>query len=88
MEATAISLFLVAFLAVMSIMFRLRGKVWHFLGRGLVQLVLGLFLLFVFNLFGSYIDVYVPYNLVTVGIAAVLGIPGVLALFGIQLFIM
>ncbi|MDQ0340613.1 inhibitor of the pro-sigma K processing machinery [Caldalkalibacillus uzonensis] len=88
MDAIGISMILVVFLAVMSIMFRMRGRVWHWLGRGLVQLVIGVFLLFVFNLFGSYVDVYVPYNLITMGIAAVLGIPGVLALFGIQLFIM
>lgn len=84
MDAYRISLLLVLFLALMSVLFRLRGQLWIWVGRGVVHVLLGLFLLFVSNLVGSHLDLYVPYNLITVGISALLGLPGVLALFCIQ----
>jgi inhibitor of the pro-sigma K processing machinery len=59
----------------------------HLLGKGIVHVMLGVFLLFAINVLGSSVDLYVPFNFVTIGIASLLGLPGVIGLAGIQWFI-
>lgn len=87
MEAIKVSFGLVLFLIVASLLFTMRGKVWKGLAWVGVQGAVGLFILFGVNLVAGYFGLYVPYNLVTVAVAAILGLPGALALVGIQLFL-
>lgn len=56
-------------------------------GRACVMLVLGAFFLFCANLIGQFMDVYVPFNLATLSVAAILGIPGIVALMAILWFL-
>src|SRR5690625_326973 len=56
----------------------------QWMGRAVVHLVIGAFLLFFVNLMGTYVDLYLPFNLITLSIAGFLGVPGVLGLICIQ----
>lgn len=87
MNAFQVSLALILLFVLASTLLKYRAKLWHLIGRGLVQVVMGIFLLFVVNLVAGWLEVYIPYNVVTVAIAAVLGLPGALALLAIQLFL-
>jgi inhibitor of the pro-sigma K processing machinery len=87
MDAFQVSLVLILLFVLASAMLRYKINLLHWLGRGLVQVVMGLFFLFVINLLAGLINAYIPYNVVTVAIASLLGLPGALALLGIQLYL-
>lgn len=59
----------------------------HWIGKAMVHIVIGVFLLFFINVFGEFFHINIPLNVITVGIAGFLGIPGVIALICIKLFI-
>lgn len=50
------------------------------LGKALFRLVIGILLLFIFNVFGGYIGLHLPINLFTVGVSSLLGILGIVSL--------
>ncbi len=52
-----------------------------------LQFVLGLMILFIFNIFGQLINVYIPLNIITAFIAGVFRIPGLIVLIVIKMFI-
>lgn len=75
-----------SFIVVM--MAQVKSGPFRWLGKGIVRLAIGAFLLFVFNLFAGTYDFQIPLNLVTVGVSGVLGIPGIMGLICIKLFIL
>ncbi|MBO8178785.1 pro-sigmaK processing inhibitor BofA family protein [Aeribacillus pallidus] len=64
------------------------GKYVKFVGQACIKVLIGALFLFFLNAFGSYIGLHVPINLLTSSISGFLGIPGVLALACIQLWIL
>lgn len=74
-----------SFIAVLMVQVK-RGPV-RWLGKGMMHVALGAILLFVFNLFAGAYDVHIPLNAVTLGVSAILGIPGILGLVCIKLFL-
>ncbi|BCJ87443.1 pro-sigmaK processing inhibitor BofA family protein [Effusibacillus dendaii] len=64
---------------------RAPGTVLLGIGKALLFGVIGLFLL---NLAGQYIQVYIPVNPVTALLVGLLGVPGLAALLVIQLWIL
>ncbi|RSL29351.1 pro-sigmaK processing inhibitor BofA [Salibacterium salarium] len=62
-------------------------KSFKWVGSILVRLIVGALALFFLNAFGSAFDYHLPINLVTVLISGLLGIPGVLMLVAVDLFI-
>ncbi|MBM6616651.1 pro-sigmaK processing inhibitor BofA family protein [Bacillus suaedaesalsae] len=60
----------------------------HFLGQGLIKIMIGALLLFFLNAFGTSFDLHVPINLVTSSVSGFLGLPGLLALVVIQKYIL
>ena len=57
------------------------------IGSILVKFIIGGMLLFFLNALGGNIDLHVPINVVTAGVAGFLGIPGVVALAALQYWI-
>ncbi len=62
-------------------------KILKWIGIGVIQVAIGAILLFLLNAAGGYFDFSIPINPITASITGILGIPGVLALIVIQLFI-
>ena len=62
-------------------------SIGQIIGKGIIHFVIGGFLLFFVNLFGTQFDFHIPFNLITVGVAGILGLPGVISLVCIKLFI-
>jgi len=56
---------------------------WHLV----IQMAIGAFLLFSFNLFGQLIHIYLPLNLITSLFVGILGLPGLVTLVIIKAFI-
>ncbi|RYL90921.1 pro-sigmaK processing inhibitor BofA [Sporolactobacillus sp. THM7-4] len=52
----------------------------RWLGKLIVRVLVGAFLLFLLNVIGESFSLHVPINLVTAAISGVLGIPGVAVL--------
>lgn len=50
------------------------------LGKVLFRFVVGVLILFIFNVFGGYIGLHLPINLFTVGVSSLLGILGIISL--------
>ncbi|MFZ4453987.1 pro-sigmaK processing inhibitor BofA family protein [Salibacterium aidingense] len=57
-------------------------------GGILVKLVIGALALFFLNAFGSAVDYHLPINAVTVSVSGLLGIPGILMLVAVDIFIL
>lgn len=87
METNILATIIFGLLLTVILINRYKWTVFQWLGKGFVKVVIGVFLLFVANVLGGYMGYYVPFNLVTVGVAGLLGIPGVLSLVGIKMFI-
>ena len=58
-----------------------------FLGKLILNSVLGAVFLMVFNYFGQYFDLYIAVNEVTALILGILGIPGFIAILIIKIFL-
>lgn len=81
---------IIAFLVGILLVFILTGKIitlFRWLGQAVVKLAIGALLLFFLNAIGSHFDVHVPINFITALISGFLGIPGVLALAVIDIWI-
>ncbi|RSL29261.1 pro-sigmaK processing inhibitor BofA [Salibacterium salarium] len=63
-------------------------KPFKWAGGFLVRLIIGALALFFLNAFGSVLDYHLPINLVTVFVSGILGIPGVLMLVAVDIFIL
>ncbi|MFP7493261.1 pro-sigmaK processing inhibitor BofA family protein [Terribacillus saccharophilus] len=64
------------------------GKLFGFVLKGSIRVVLGVFLLFLFNVVGALAGLHIPINAVTAVLAGVLGIPGIASLAAIQYFLL
>ncbi|MBO9131500.1 pro-sigmaK processing inhibitor BofA family protein [Bacillus sp. 165] len=60
----------------------------RFIGNSVVKVLVGALLLFCLNVIGPQVNLHIPINLVTSSICGFLGIPGLLALTVIQLYIL
>ncbi|MDC3415252.1 pro-sigmaK processing inhibitor BofA family protein [Aquibacillus sp. 3ASR75-11] len=58
------------------------------LGNSAVKLVIGVLMLFFFNVFGASIGLHVPINLFTAIIIGFLGIPGLASLTALNIFVL
>ena len=58
------------------------------IGKGMIKIVIGALLLFFLNAFGSHLGIHVPINVITAAISGFLGIPGIVALTIIQVWIL
>jgi inhibitor of the pro-sigma K processing machinery len=63
------------------------SKPLRFISQGVVKLVIGALFLFFLNIIGNQFGIHVPINLITSAISGLLGIPGVLALVAIEMYI-
>lgn len=57
------------------------------IGQGITKFVIGAVFLFFLNILGSQVGIHVPINLITSGVAGLLGIPGVAALTAIDYWV-
>jgi len=53
----------------------------------ILQLILGIVILFFFNIFGQLINTYIPLNIITAFVVGIFRIPGLIVLIIIKLFI-
>ncbi|AXK16228.1 pro-sigmaK processing inhibitor BofA family protein [Bacillus mobilis] len=70
------------------LVFGVSSKPLRFIGKALFHVTLGIALLFIVNVIGTYFDFHIPINLGTAAITSLLGLPGVAALVVIKLYIM
>jgi inhibitor of the pro-sigma K processing machinery len=63
-------------------------KPLRFIGQGMIKLIIGALFLFFLNAFGSVFDYHIPINIVTASVSGFLGIPGLLVLIAIDVFIL
>ncbi|RXJ01134.1 pro-sigmaK processing inhibitor BofA [Anaerobacillus alkaliphilus] len=63
-------------------------KPLRFIGQGMIRLIIGALFLFFLNAFGSVFDYHIPINLATASVSGFLGIPGLIALVIIDLFVL
>jgi inhibitor of the pro-sigma K processing machinery len=59
----------------------------HFLGQGIIKLLIGALFLFFLNLMGNQFGIHIPINLATSAISGFLGIPGMFALVAIDVWV-
>ncbi len=62
-------------------------KPMRWLMHGTVKLVIGVLFLFFFNAFGASIGLHLPINIFTAVIAGFLGIPGLVSLTALHIFV-
>lgn len=72
---------------VVLILYRFSFKPLKWVGQGIVKILIGAMLLFFLNAFGNNFGIHVPINLITASISGFLGIPGVIALAVLQIYI-
>ncbi|MGP4059702.1 pro-sigmaK processing inhibitor BofA family protein [Halobacillus litoralis] len=65
----------------------LPSKPLKFVGQVMTRVIVAVILLFFVNLFGAQFGLHVPINGFTAAVSAVLGVPGVLSLTAIHLWI-
>jgi inhibitor of the pro-sigma K processing machinery len=78
---------IIGIVCMIAFLSQLKWSPIHWVGKGAIHLVIGVVFLFVINLFGGIFEFQLPLNVITVAIAGFLGIPGVIALVCIKLFI-
>jgi inhibitor of the pro-sigma K processing machinery len=64
------------------------AKPLRFIGQGVIKILIGALFLFFLNAFGSSMGINVPINLITASVSGILGIPGVIALVAIEMWIL
>ncbi|MGG0725580.1 pro-sigmaK processing inhibitor BofA family protein [Bacillus mycoides] len=70
------------------LVFGVSAKPIRFIGKALFHVTLGIALLFIVNVAGTYFDFHIPINMGTAMVSSLLGVPGVAALVIIKLYIM
>ncbi|KWU54536.1 pro-sigmaK processing inhibitor BofA family protein [Bacillus hominis] len=70
------------------LVFGVSAKPIRFIGKALFHVTLGIALLFIVNVAGTYFDFHIPINMGTATVSSLLGMPGVAALVIIKLYIM
>ncbi|MGI5891907.1 MAG: pro-sigmaK processing inhibitor BofA family protein [Bacillota bacterium] len=60
---------------------------WRFVGKLVLNCVLGLLVIFVINFFGAPSGFGLPFNWLTLAISGILGIPGVVALTAVAFLV-
>ncbi|MGI8282615.1 pro-sigmaK processing inhibitor BofA family protein [Bacillus mycoides] len=70
------------------LVFGVSTKPIRFIGKALFHVTLGIALLFIVNVAGTYFDFHIPINMGTATVSSLLGVPGVAALVIIKLYIM
>ncbi|PQZ45676.1 transcriptional regulator [Bacillus sp. MYb209] len=70
------------------LVFGVSAKPIRFIGKALFHVTLGIALLFIVNVAGTYFDFHIPINMGTATVSSLLGMPGVTALVIIKLYIM
>ncbi|MCP9226504.1 MULTISPECIES: pro-sigmaK processing inhibitor BofA family protein [Bacillus] len=70
------------------LVFGVSAKPIRFIGKALFHVTLGIALLFIVNVAGTYFDFHIPINMGTAAVSSLLGVPGVAALVIIKLYIM
>ncbi|HHT7240350.1 MULTISPECIES: pro-sigmaK processing inhibitor BofA family protein [Bacillus] len=70
------------------LVFGVSAKPIRFIGKTLFHITLGIALLFIVNVAGTYFDFHIPINMGTATVSSLLGVPGVAALVIIKLYIM
>ncbi|WP_028401893.1 pro-sigmaK processing inhibitor BofA family protein [Ectobacillus panaciterrae] len=63
-------------------------KPLRFLGKTSIKIMVGALLLFGLNIIGTQVDLHIPINLATASITGILGVPGLIALAVIQMYIL
>ncbi len=63
-------------------------KPLRFAGQTLIKVMIGALFLFFLNAFGNSMGIHVPINPATAAISGLLGIPGVISLVIIQMYIL
>ncbi|MDT3496914.1 pro-sigmaK processing inhibitor BofA family protein [Bacillus toyonensis] len=69
------------------LVFGVAAKPIRFIGKALFHVTLGIALLFIVNVAGTYFDFHIPINIGTATVSGLLGVPGVAALVIIKLYI-
>jgi inhibitor of the pro-sigma K processing machinery len=87
MDLFMMGVIIIAILIFLVFLSQVKWSPLHWLGKGMFHLAIGGFMLFFLNLFGGAFDFQIPLNLITVAIAGFLGVPGVIALACIKLFV-
>ncbi len=85
------SVFIIAILSGLIVFLLAAGtpfKPAKFIGQVIMKVMIGALFLFFLNAFGSQFGLHVPINLATSTISGILGIPGVIGLTVIQLWIL
>lgn len=62
------------------LVFGVASKPLRFIGKVIFHVTLGVALLFIVNVVGTYFDFHIPINMGTAAITSLLGLPGVAAL--------
>ncbi|GAA0353216.1 pro-sigmaK processing inhibitor BofA family protein [Bacillus horti] len=73
---------------IMVMMTQVKAGPIRWIGRRMIEITLGALALFVINLFAGGYGFQIPLNLITVAMAGLLGVPGILGLVCIKLFIL
>lgn len=63
-------------------------KPFRLVGQGMIRLIIGALFLFFLNAFGSFFDYHIPINLATASVSGFLGIPGLLVLIAVDIFVL
>lgn len=80
----------IALLVGMIVVFLFIGapiKPFRYVGQGVVKLLIGALLLFFLNVIGNQFGIHIPINFATSAISGFLGIPGLMALVAIDMWI-
>lgn len=80
-------LFLLVGLIVVFLLIGAPLKPIKYIGQGCIKLLIGALLLFFLNAFGNQFGVHIPINFITSAVSGFLGIPGVLALVVIDMWV-
>ena len=70
------------------LVFGVSAKPIRFIGKALFHVTLGIALLFIVNVAGTYFDFHIPINMGTATVSSLLGVPVIAGLVIIKLYIM
>lgn len=78
---------LIGSVVILALVLARNPQVFQSLGYVCLHVALGIFLLYLLNLFSPYTRLELPLNAVTVGTVSVLGLPGLMMLVALKLWI-